>query len=111
MRAKAKQPPILPPLDEDGLLLDPRTWNESVARLLAAHHGVGPLGAEHWLVIDSLRAHYARFGAAPAMIQVCKLHGHDRHWVHRLFETCLNAWRVAGLPNPGEEAKAYLSNG
>jgi len=26
------------------------------------------------------------------------------------FTTCLGAWRVAGLPNPGEEAKSYLND-
>jgi len=28
---------------------------------------------------------------------------------HMLFPSCLAAWRIAGLPDPGEEAKAYLS--
>jgi tRNA 2-thiouridine synthesizing protein E len=109
MRAAAKKSSALPPLDEDGLLRDPQQWNETVAQLLADYHGVGELGTDHWQVISSLRAHFARFGAAPAMIQICKLHGKDRHWIHNLFDSCLNAWRVAGLPNPGEEAKSYLS--
>lgn len=109
MRAVSKRS-VLPPLDEDGLLLDPHLWDERIAQALADHHGVGALGTEHWQVISALRAHYARFGAAPAMLQVCHLHGKDQHWVHNLFHSCLNAWRVAGLPNPGEEAKAYLSS-
>jgi tRNA 2-thiouridine synthesizing protein E len=99
----------LPPLDEHGLLVDPGQWSAAVAQALADYHGIGLLGEEHWQVIRALREHYARFGAAPAMIQVCRAQGHDRNWVHDLFHTCLNAWCVAGLPDPGEEAKTYLS--
>jgi tRNA 2-thiouridine synthesizing protein E len=30
------------------------------------------------------------------------------HGVQRLFGGCREAWRIAGLPNPGEEAKNYM---
>jgi tRNA 2-thiouridine synthesizing protein E len=30
--------------------------------------------------------------------------------VNDLFGYCLVAWRVAGLPNPGEEARSYLGS-
>jgi dissimilatory sulfite reductase related protein len=96
--------------DEDGLLVDPGCWNETLAQEIAGRLDISELTESHWKVIRSLREHYARLGAAPAMIQICRLHGQDRHWVHDLFHTCLNAWRVAGLPNPGEEAKAYLND-
>lgn len=108
MRTKVKVPE--PEFDEDRLLIDPGLWTEELARSIAVREEVGELREEHWQVIYSLRQHYARFGAAPAMIQVCRLHGKPRHWVQDLFHTCLNAWRVAGLPNPGEEAKSYLSD-
>jgi TusE/DsrC/DsvC family sulfur relay protein len=96
--------------DDAGLLINPRHWNEALAQEIADRYEIGELTEEHWQVIRSLREHYANFGAAPAMIRVCHAHGHDRHWVHDLFHSCLNAWRVAGLPNPGEEAKSYLSS-
>jgi TusE/DsrC/DsvC family sulfur relay protein len=96
--------------DEDGLLVVPGLWNERLAMEIARQHDIGELTEAHWKVIHSLRQHYERFGAPPAMIQICRIHGQDRHWVHDLFHTCLNAWRVAGLPNPGEEAKAYLND-
>jgi tRNA 2-thiouridine synthesizing protein E len=96
--------------DEDGLLLDPSDWSETLAQEIAYRCGVGLLTDEHWKVIRALREHYARHGVAPAMHGVCRRHGKDRHWVHDLFHTCLDAWRVAGLPNPGEEAKTYLSD-
>ena len=95
--------------DEDGLLKDPAQWSEAVAVEIARYDGIGPLTEEHWEIIRSLREYYARFGVAPAMGHICRGHGKDKHWIHDLFHTCLGAWRVAGLPNPGEEAKTYLS--
>ncbi len=101
---------LQPVFDDDGLLINPDSWNEDLARVIARRHDIGELGAEHWEVIHALREHYARHGVAPAMSQICHRHHKDRHWVHDLFHTCLDAWRVAGLPNPGEEAKSYLSD-
>lgn len=97
-------------LDEYGLLKDVNAWDEHVAEELARRNGIETLAEDHWKVIRSLRDYHAKYGAAPAMHQVCRAHGKDRFWVHDLFHSCLNAWRVAGLPNPGEEAKSYLSD-
>ena len=104
------QIPQLPPLDEDGLLVDPDDWNESVAKELAHLLDINELSPDHLLVIYALRDYYAKFGVAPSMNNVCHTYKKDALWVHNLFATCLNAWRVAGLPNPGEEAKTYLSD-
>ncbi len=101
---------MLPEIDENGLLKDAQMWNESVARELAARDGIAVLTADHWKIIHSLREYYAKFGVAPAMSQICHVYGRDWHWAHDLFHTCLGAWRVAGLPDPGEEAKSYLSD-
>jgi len=109
MSTAARKLPLFE-LDDDGLLKDPSQWNETVAQEIAALLQVGPLTDQHWEVVHSLREYYGKYGVAPAMIQVCRQHGRDRHWVHDLFHSCLNAWRVAGLPNPGEEAKTYLSS-
>lgn len=43
------------------------------------------------------------------MNTICYRQDKDKFWVYALFKTCLNAWRVAAHPNPGEEAKPYLS--
>ena len=96
--------------DEDGLMKYPAQWDETAAMEIAERDGIGMLTDEHWEVIYSLREHYAEFGVAPAMRHICHSHGKDRHWIHDLFHTCLGAWRVAGLPNPGEEAKTYLND-
>ena len=96
--------------DEDGLLKDPNQWNESVALQIAKDMGIESLTETHWKIIRSLREYYAKFGTAPAMSHICHTHGMDKHCTHDLFHSCLGAWRVAGLPNPGEEAKSYLSD-
>ena len=97
-------------LDEDGLLLNPEQWTESVAEELAHKIGIEEMSPDHWLVIYALRDYFSKFGVAPAMNNVCRTYDKDKLWVHNLFATCLNAWIVAGLPNPGEEAKSYLSD-
>jgi tRNA 2-thiouridine synthesizing protein E len=40
---------------------------------------------------------------------VCRAAGLDPSQAHRLFSSCRSLWRIAGLPNPGEEAKAYMN--
>ena len=96
--------------DEYGLLVNPDDWNEGVAIIIANRNGIEKLTANHWKIIHALREHYARFGVAPTMHNICRTYGHKSNWAHDLFHTCLNAWRVAGLPDPGEEAKSYLSD-
>ena len=49
------------------------------------------------------------YGSLPPMSQICRTHGMDRKAVQRLFGSCRQAWRVAGLPNPGEEALSYMA--
>ena len=97
-------------LDENGLMLKPEQWDESVAAAIAEQLGIVVLGEGHWKIIHALRAHHKKFGVAPAMFNICRSQGMNPRWVHELFGSCLNAWRVAGLPDPGEEAKSYLSD-
>lgn len=94
--------------DEDGLLREFSSWNEALAEAVARDIGIAALTADHWKIIRALREHYATSGAAPVMHLICRKTGVDRERVTELFGYCLMAWRVAGLPNPGEEAKSYL---
>jgi len=99
----------LPEFDENGLLVDPQQWDEALAQLLAEEKGLRVLNQAHWKIIYALRNYYAEYKVPPAMSRICRKEGMDINCVHELFCTCLNAWQVAGLPNPGEEAKSYLS--
>ena len=96
-------------LDGDGFYREPEAWTPELAGQLARQDGLAELTAEHWQVIQALREHYGRFGAAPpAFAHICARMHRDTHCVERLFQSEREAWRIAGLPNPGEEAKAYL---
>ncbi|MES9834115.1 MAG: TusE/DsrC/DsvC family sulfur relay protein [Candidatus Thiodiazotropha sp. LLP2] len=95
--------------DEEGFLLDHHLWNEQVARDLAHEEGLGDLGEQHFQLLHHIRDRYLNLGALPNMRLVCRATGIPRHKVHHLFGSCISIWRIAGLPDPGEEAKSYLS--
>lgn len=96
-------------VDEYGLLKDPNDWNPELAQELAQRAGIDQLTERHWAFLMSLREYYQNFHAPPPPRKVC----HDLHMPdscsHELFDHCLAAWRIAGLPDPGEEAKSYLA--
>ena len=95
--------------DRDGFLLRPEEWNELIATQLAESDGIGPLTDEHWAVLQSLRRHYLAAGTIPSLHHVCQESDLEPHCIARLFhDNGREAWRLAGLPNPGEEAKTYL---
>jgi tRNA 2-thiouridine synthesizing protein E len=96
--------------DEDGLIRDFASWSESLGETLAQDARIGQLTEAHWKIIRAMREHYANVGGALSMHRICHDAGIERQQVNDLFGYCLVAWRVAGLPNPGEEAKAYLSS-
>jgi tRNA 2-thiouridine synthesizing protein E len=100
-----------PPLafDQDGFLLNPGDWSKDISRQIAAMDGVGPLTPDHWAIIFYLREHYLTNGTLPVMSHICRVHHLHKNAVQELFGGCRQAWRVAGLPNPGEEAKAYMN--
>ena len=98
--------PIL--LDDDGLITDFSFWTEDLAKDLAQEEGIAELGDGHWAVIHALRNEYQKMAAVSSIRNVCHQAGIDRGAVNKLFGYCLVAWRVAGLPNPGEEARSYL---
>jgi tRNA 2-thiouridine synthesizing protein E len=104
--AKAQPPAIF---DDAGFLIDHRLWNEAMARELAREEGVGELGDQHWPILNHIRDRYLSLGTLPNMRLVCRATGIPRHKIHHLFGGCLSIWRIAGLPDPGEEAKSYLS--
>lgn len=94
--------------DEQGYLCDTGYWNDQVAEALAVLEGVDSLDSAHWRVIRFVRDRYLRLGAIPPMRRICRSSELSRGEVKRLFGGCLQVWRIAGLPNPGEEARAYL---
>jgi tRNA 2-thiouridine synthesizing protein E len=96
-------------IDPDGFLLEPGDWDRATAQRLADLSGLGPLGQTHWLVIGFMRDRYLGSGALPSMRHLCRKLGVEKGAVKRSFGTCRTAWQIAGLPNPGQEALAYMA--
>jgi tRNA 2-thiouridine synthesizing protein E len=94
--------------DDDGFFTEPELWDHHVAERIALAEGIYTLTPKHWEVITHVRYKYFLNGSLPVMRLVCRAAGLDRHKAHKLFGSCRSLWRVAGLPNPGEEAKAYM---
>jgi dissimilatory sulfite reductase related protein len=108
------QPPdaVLNPetlLDQDGYVIDALLWNRQLARRIAAGIGIARLEDEHWRVLLHVREKFLHFGVPPLMRNVCHRLGLDPVHARRLFGGCQQVWRIAGLPNPGEEARAHVN--
>ena len=95
-------------IDDEGFIVDPGQWSETLAGMLAESAGIGNLTKPHWDIIYFIRERYLSRGSIPPMRLVCRKLGTERAAVKDLFGGCLRLWRIAGLPNPGEEAKAYM---
>lgn len=95
-------------LDEEGYLIDPSDWNQGFTEQRARDAGI-QLIDQHWHLIEIIRDKYMRLGALPPMRSVCKSVGLDKQLLKQQFGSCLNLWKMAGLPNPGEEARAYMN--
>jgi dissimilatory sulfite reductase related protein len=95
--------------DTDGFLADPGRWTPDMATRIARLDGIVELSRKHWEVINHVRKQFYVHGTLPVMRLVCRAAGLDRHKAHKLFGDCKGLWRVAGLPNPGEEAKSYMN--
>ncbi len=95
--------------DEDGFLLPTSHWNLELANAIALEEGIERLSYDHWRILHFIREYHDRFGAVPLMRRVCRKNRVERGQIKRLFASCQSAWRIAGLPHPGEEAKAYMN--
>ncbi|HTP28272.1 MAG TPA: TusE/DsrC/DsvC family sulfur relay protein [Anaeromyxobacteraceae bacterium] len=89
-------------LNEDGFLAEFSSWNEEVARALAAEDGIPELTADHWKLIHYLRDYYQRFAIAPMIRKLCKDTGIGQQQILKLFPAgpAKGACKVAGLPKP-----------
>jgi len=81
----------------------------SVVIFAFSSYGQIKLGPDHWSVIFYLREHHLENGSLPVMSHVCRVMHLGKYAVEGLFGGCREAWRIAGLPNPGEEAKSYMN--
>ncbi len=89
---------------------DPRRWNRQVAAEIAGRLGIAELSEPHWAIADYLRDHYLSNGTVPWEGNVCRDLDLPDGCIHRFFGGPIEAWKFAGLPDPGEEARTYMLN-
>jgi len=94
--------------DPDGFLIDPAMWSESLADRVAQADGLGELNDLQLGLLHALRREFSKHGTVTALSHVCHLTGQSADCMQHLFPSPREAWRVAGLPNPCEEAKSYM---
>lgn len=95
--------------DADGFLMSPDIWTEALAKQIAKADGINELSNVQIELLHTLRDEYHKTGAVTALSHICRLDGQESDCLQQLFPSPKHAWRLAGLPNPGEEAKAYMS--
>lgn len=88
----------------------PGGWDEAQMAAGARAAGIATLTDDHWRVLRALRDLFAEYQAAPTIVQIHDRTGFDAKTIDRLFGNPYVAWRIAGLPHPGEEAETYLRN-
>lgn len=96
--------------DADGFLLSTEVWSVELAKQIAKADGMNELSQVQLELLHTLRNEYKKTGAVTALSHICHLDGQQPDCLQQLFPSPKQAWRLAGLPNPGEEAKAYMSN-
>ena len=94
--------------DADGFFLVPGLWSETLANRIAQADGMEELSSVQLDLLHTLRNEYKKNGAVTAFSHICHLRGQGPNCLQHLFPGPREAWRIAGLPNPGEEAKAYM---
>jgi tRNA 2-thiouridine synthesizing protein E len=94
--------------DNHGFLVNPKQWSVKVALAVAEDEGIIPMTPGHWVVIRYLRDRYLRLGAIPPLRNLCRGNGLTREEFKELFGSCYQAWRIAGLPDPGEDVRNHM---
>ncbi|MGK2951914.1 MAG: TusE/DsrC/DsvC family sulfur relay protein [Thiobacillus sp.] len=75
---------------------------------IAQNDGLGSLNELQISLLWTLRGAFSKHSSVTALSHVCHLAGQRPDCLQRLFPNPREAWRIAGLPNPGEETKAYM---
>ncbi len=95
--------------DEEGFLRNTSEWTEGIAQNIAFNNGLGELTKNQFSVIKHLRNHFFKTGSITASRLICHESKLGPNCITELFPSHgVAAWKIAGLPDPGEEAKSYM---
>ncbi len=97
-----------PDFDPDGFTTNPQSWTDDFSRQAAHSDGIDSLSASQWEVLHAIHGIYDRTGAWPCLHHLCHRLHTDRSHLEAMFGNVREAYRLAGVPNPGEEARTYL---
>jgi len=96
-------------IDADGFLEHPGDWTEEVAAVLAARAGIEALTKEQFDILKFLRTYYEKHRFFPIIRSICKNVRQPQSCIADQFDDPVMAWKIAGLPNPGEEVNGFRS--
>jgi TusE/DsrC/DsvC family sulfur relay protein len=94
-------------LDDDGYLLNVEDWDEKTARILAEREGIVALTQDQMDILKFLREYYGKFNFFPIVRHVCKNVHQPKDCMTDKFLNPVQAWKIAGLPNPGDEVNTF----
>ncbi len=90
-------------VDGDGFLVRLEDWTEQIARVLAAREGIAELTEDKLDILRFMREYYQKHHFFPIVRYVCKNVHQPKNCIAEQFMDPVKAWKIAGLPNPGEE--------
>ena len=96
-------------LDDDGFLVNIEDWNETTANALAKREGLESLTKDQLDVLKFMREYYKKYNFFPILRYVCKNVHQPKNCVNEEFMNPVQAWKIAGLPNPGDEVNMFKS--
>ncbi len=94
-------------VDADGFLVNYEDWNEAVAAALARKEGIKEFAPGMLDALRFMRDYYVRYKFFPIIRAVCKNVGQPKDCITENFIDPATAWKLAGLPNLGEEMDIF----
>jgi tRNA 2-thiouridine synthesizing protein E len=96
-------------IDDAGFLEHYEEWNEKVACALAEKEGIDELTEDKTDILKFMRDYYEKYKFFPLLRAVCKDVHQPKNCLNEKFLDPVQAWKIAGLPNPGEEVNMFKS--
>ena len=97
---------MFPDVDDEGYLIDPSDWTESIAKDLSSQEEI-ELTHDHWEVIHFMRQYYSEHQIAPDVRHVMKhlseqMKAESRNRIFELFPYgyVKQACKIAGMKRP-----------
>ena len=89
-------------VNEEGFLVNPDEWAESMAPELAKGEGISELTDKHWQVIKFMRKEYKEQGQIPTVRRIKNASGVSVQELYALFPEgpAKKAAKIAGLGKP-----------